>query len=309
MAAFTRRRFLTISAAASAATIAAGPLRAAPLYQWRGVALGADASITLAHPQAEAIIQRALQEVTRLEHIFSLHDPQSALVRLNTDAVLENPPFELLECLSLCRTVHTATGAMFDPTVQPLWALYAERHAAGRSPSGQSLAQTLTRTGWKRVSYDAAAIRLQPGMALSLNGVAQGFIADKVAGLLRSEGLRDILVNTGEFHAIGGHPQGGGWPVSLDDGREIHRDALSLHNAALASSSPHGITFDAAGQVSHILDPRSGLPAPARWRLITVTAPSAGLADALSTAFCLMERPQISATLARFPQAHLAHIG
>ncbi|HHX90118.1 MAG TPA: FAD:protein FMN transferase, partial [Paracoccus sp.] len=63
------------------------------------------------------------------------------------------------------------------------------------------------------------------------------------------------------------------------------------------------------GQVSHILNPLTGQPAPARWRLITVTAPRAALADALTTAFCLMDEAAITATLQNFPQARLAHLG
>jgi len=306
MTRFSRRRFLAIAAAAAATP---RPARAEPLYQWRGTALGADASITLAHPQAEGIVNRALLEIARLERIFSLHDPRSALVRLNAGARLDNPPFELLECLALCRAVHTATDGLFDPTIQPLWALYAEHHATGRAPSDDAVHATRRHTGWDGLRFDTTTATLRPGMALSLNGVAQGFIADRVADLLRAEGLNDILINTGEFHALGGQPQGGAWPVTLDDGQRLHRDAVMLENAALASSAPHGITFDQAGRVSHILDPRTGQPAPARWRLITVTAPRAALADALSTAFCLMDRRQIDTTLAAFPQARLAHAG
>jgi thiamine biosynthesis lipoprotein len=66
--------------------------------------------------------------------------------------------------------------------------------------------------------------------------------------------------------------------------------------------------FDATGRVGHILDPWTGLPAAPRWRLVSVTAPDAGLADALSTAFCLMPRADILRTLAAFPQARLQHL-
>lgn len=301
----TRRRFLAISAALAAA----GPARATPIHQWRGVALGADASITLAHDDAGAIIARALREIARLERIFSLHDSDSALVRLNAAGRLDNPPFELLECLGIAGAVHEATQGRFDPTIQPLWALYAEHHAAGRAPDMDSIAAVMGRIGWRHVHIDASAITMRTGMAISLNGIAQGFIADKVADLLRAEGLHDVLVNTGEFTALGGHPQGGAWSVSLNDGQRVIPDAVQLRDRALASSSPRAITFDAAGVVSHILDPRDGTPAPALWRLITVTAPRAALADALSTACCLMDQDAIAASLAAFADARLAYAG
>ncbi|GAA0302952.1 FAD:protein FMN transferase [Rhodovulum strictum] len=297
----TRRRLLTIAAAAAAC--AGLPARAAPLTRWHGVALGAPASIHLAHPQADRLIARALAEIARLEAIFSLHRPDSALVRLNHTGRLEAPPFELLECLSLCAAVHAASGGTFDPTVQPLWRLHAETRATGRAPSAAEIAATLPRIGWAGVQAGPQAITLaRPGMALTLNGVAQGLIADKVADLLAVEGLTDILVNTGEFRALGGQPQGGPWPVHLDDAAAT---PVPLRDRALASSGPLGTTFDAAGRAGHILDPRTGGPAPPRWRLVSVTAPRAGLADALSTAACLLDETGIAAMMAGFPQARL----
>jgi thiamine biosynthesis lipoprotein len=120
-------------------------------------------------------------------------------------------------------------------------------------------------------------------MEMTLNGIAQGYIADRVTRLLEEEGLRDILVDTGELRATGGMPGGGAWPVQLPGGRDT-----GLRDRALATSAPLGTAFDAAGRVGHILDPRSGYPAPAYGRSVTVTAPTAALADALSTALCLL---------------------
>ncbi len=306
MAIQTRRRFLTIAAAAvGVAAVPAGARpRSASLYQWRGVALGADASITLAHPRAEAIVARALAEIARLEAIFSLHRPDSALARLNAEGRLAAPPFELLECLSLCSALHQASGGAFDPTVQPLWALHAESHARGSAPGDNRIAALMPRIGWRHLRFDSAWIGFdRPGMAITLNGVAQGVIADRVADLLEAEGLADVLVNTGEFRALGGHPHGGAWPITLDDTAATN---VALRDRALASSGPLGTTFDTAGRAGHILDPRSGRPAPPRWRLVSVTAPRAGLADALSTAACLMDRPGVAQLMNGFPEARLA---
>ena len=152
------------------------------------------------------------------------------------------------------------------------------------------------------MAYDTEAVRLQPGMALTLNGVGQGFIADKVAELLRARGLSHVLIDSGELNALGPMPDGTGWPVTLASG-----GFLALQGGGLASSAALGTTFDAAGEVGHILNPRTGRPAPPRWKLVTVTAPSSGLADAMSTAACLMDSAaQIRAALP--PGAVLAHL-
>ncbi len=300
----SRRRFLAISAAAATAGAApGGPSRAAQLTRWQGIALGARVTITLAHPDAARILARARAEINRLEDIFSLYRPDSALVRLNRDGQLADPPFELLECLGQCAAVHAATGGAFDPTVQPLWRLYAQHR--GRPPQA-ALSRALSRTGWQHVAYDGAGIRLaRPGMALTLNGIAQGYVADRVAALLRAEGLTDILVDTGEMRALGGMPGGGGWPVSLQAGAERIPDAVALRERALASSAPLGMVLDDEGRVGHVLDPASGRPAPARWRLVSVLAPSAAIADGLSTAGCLMARDAFARAVARFAGAEI----
>ncbi|WP_149139888.1 FAD:protein FMN transferase [Gemmobacter caeruleus] len=297
-----RRRFLTLTACALGAGLPAGMARAGGgLHVAHGQALGARVTLRLRHPDAPAIADRALTEIARLEQIFSLYRRDSALMRLNADGQLAHPPFELLECLSLAGRVHEASGGLFDPTVQPLWAAYAETASRGATLSDAARAAALARTGWARVALSETRIGLAPGMALTLNGIAQGYIADRIAALLTAEGLDDLLIDTGELRALGGHPDGGDWPVTLAQG-----DKLMLRQRALASSAPLGTTFDAAGRLGHILNPRDGQTAPPRWRTVSVSAPGAGLADALSTALCLAaSAAEAQRICAAFPKARI----
>lgn len=295
----TRRRLIAISAVLATAPAIAHADVASRF--WTGQALGARASIRIAHPDAEAVIARVMAEIDRLENILSLYRPDSALSRLNRDGRLDAPPFELLECLSLAGTVHRASGGRFDPTVQPLWALWAGSAAKGRRPDTKAVEQTRANTGWGKVELEAAAVTLGPGMALTLNGIGQGYVADRVAVLLEAQGLTDILIDTGELRALGGRPGGGEWPVRLETG-----ERLALRQRALATSAPLGTTFDQAGRDGHILDPATGMPTPANWRSVSVSAPSAAIADALATAACLMpDEGSILAMIGRFEGAHL----
>jgi len=290
----SRRRFIAISAVFTA--LSSMPGAAAPARHWTGQALGARASILIDHPQAEAITEICLAEIDRLENILSLYRADSAISRLNRDAILEAPPFELLDCLAIAGAVHRATGGLFDPTVQPLWALWAEASAANRQPQSHEIALALRQVGWDGVALKPDRITLRPGMALTLNGIGQGYVADRIAALLEVEGLEDILIDTGEIRAMGGQPDGTPWPVGLSSGGSI-----SLRSRALATSAPLGTTLDAEGRVGHILDPRSGRPAGSIWREISVSAPRAALADALSTAACLaQDREAIDAMIAEF---------
>lgn len=271
----TRRRFLAITAAL-APTMAMA--YRADLHVETGIALGAQVTLRLQHPDAPALAAQAMAEIRRLEGIFSLYLPQSALSRLNSDGALADPPFEMLECLTLAGAVHRASAGLFDPTVQPLWRAEAEALKRALPLTEAERAALAARIGWQKVGVAPKAITLQPGMALTLNGIAQGFIADRVAALLAKQGLTRALIDTGEMVAL---PEGQ-WPVQLPDSSN-----LPLQGRALATSAPLGMTFGGDGQTSHILNPMTSRPVQSRWQAISVSAPSAALADALSTALCL----------------------
>lgn len=276
----TRRRFIAISAvAASLPTM----LAAQPARHWAGQALGARASILIEHPDAGAITARCLAEIDRLENILSLYRADSALSRLNLQGRLDAPPFELLDCLAQAQAVHRASGGRFDVTLQPLWALWAKAATQHRRPTIHERRTALSLCGMDRVEISPERISIPPGMAITLNGIGQGYVADRIAVLLKAEGLTKILIDTGEHRALGARPDGSGWPIRVP-GRD---GTIPLAARALATSAPRGTCFDAAGRDGHILDPRTGAPAVAALTSITVSAPHAALADALATAACL----------------------
>ena len=290
----TRRRFIAISAAlAPSMALAQKP----DLHVETGIALGAKVTLRLEHPDAPRLAALAMAEIRRLEQVFSLYLPDSALVRLNRDGQLAEPPFELLECLAIAGAVHTASAGRFDPTIQPLWQAEAAARQTGVPLSDADRASAAALIGWPSVRLEPQAITLWPGMGLTLNGIAQGYIADRVAALLASHGLTRALIDTGEMVAL----PDGDWPVQMQAG-----GTLALRNRALATSAPLGMTFGGDGVSSHILDPQSGRPVLSPWRVVSVSAASAAVADALSTAACLSkDRATITAMCQSFPSARL----
>ncbi len=277
----SRRRFLAISACAMLPAASPPPER----LVWRGVALGADASITLEGPRArtEPALAGALAAIEEAAAQFSLHDPASAISRLNRAGRLDAPSGAMTSLLETCRVVHRATDGLFDPTVQPVW----QALATGGDPA------TARRTvGFGRVRLGADAILLGAGQALTLNGIAQGFATDRVADALRASGLKDVLVDMGEFRGAGRV-----WRLGIADAAGEMIGDLRLRDGAVATSSPRA-TEIGQGQ-PHILDPQ-GRRGPA-WRTVTVEAATAVLADALSTAFALSTVGEIERVAQRLP--------
>ncbi|MFO1025134.1 MAG: FAD:protein FMN transferase [Acetobacteraceae bacterium] len=307
-----RRRFIAIAAAASGMPLLAARHPASALTPslriWSGVALGADATLQINHPdatEADRLIEQSLAEVERLEAIFSLYRPASALARLNRDGVLDDPPPDLLRLLSESQRFSDLTGGAFDVTVQPLWDVYAAHFArAGADPSGPpqaAIAAALRRIGHQRIVLDPARIAFaEPAMAVTLNGIAQGYVTDRVVALLRRAGIAHALVDMGETCAIGSHPDGAPWSVGIEDpfspGSAAER--ISLRNHAVATSGGYGTRFDATGRFNHIFDPASGATSW-RYKAVSVIARDATTADALSTAMTLLPLAQCEALVQR----------
>ncbi|PIO97220.1 FAD:protein FMN transferase [Pleomorphomonas carboxyditropha] len=296
-----RRRFIRIGAALAATAFVPAALAAAPVRRWSGSALGAHASIELVGADArlaDATFVAVEQEIIRLEALFSLYRADSALSRLNAAGRLDAPEADVLRLLALARGVHNETGGLFDPTVQPLFAAYAAHFAGGRTDAlpAAVLADRLALVGFDRVAFDEDAVRFaRPGMAMTLNGVAQGYITDRVADLLKARGFANVLLDIGEIQALGGGRDGDGWKVGLAAGP--NSDALAatlrLKDRAVATSMMDGTVLDTAGRIGHILHPRKGA-VPSAFSAVSILAPEAALADALSTAAVLMTPDELS---------------
>lgn len=298
-----RRRFITLMAAfAELPLLPATGFAAFSPVTWHGQALGAPATLVLNHEnraEGEALLRRVVAEVARLEGIFSLFRDGSSLGELNRTGALVAPPGELVELLEMCRTFHTLGEGRFDPTIQPLWLLHARHFAAeGADPAGpsqQQIEKALKLTGFDRVHFDKNRISLgQHGMALTLNGIAQGYITDRIVALLHDAGVTSSLVDMGENRAIGANSEGRPWRIGLAQSEDSVRPdmVLDIVDRAVATSAGAGFHFDGAGRFSHILDPRTGLTAR-RYARVSVVADNAATADALSTAFSLMDSQEI----------------
>ncbi len=316
----TRRRFVSVLAAAAATPLVsargiAGPMRT---FNWEGIALGAHARLSLQHPDegaAKAAITTCLEEVARLEAIFSLYRTDSALTRLNACGRLDAAPADLRLLLEEALMLAEHSGGAFDPTVQPLWVLFAQHFsqpgADPRGPPRRAIDQAAACVGWRKVEIDGAAIRLcEPGMAITLNGIAQGYITDRIGDLLRARGFCHVLVDMGEQLALGPKWNGEAWRVGIANPTEPGKALFELPvtSGAIATSGGYGYHFDREGQFAHILDPRTGDPAR-QWASVTVITDRAATADGLSTALSILPAEHVRTVVPRGVHAYLIPIG
>lgn len=313
-----RRRVLKLLAAASLGAFCSGTAAAARCsVQWQGIVLGAPASIKLFNSDrgcCEEALRAVLSEIEALESVFSLFRQESALSRLNHFGGLDDAPDALLQVLARCDALHEASNGAFDPTVQPLWALYAAHfsspYATPDGPTKARIDAALQHVGFRRLVREGRFIQCR-GTQLTLNGIAQGYVTDRARDILAAHGMPHALINLGEFRALGTRPDGTAWRLAISHPEIPWRTLAEVRlpaGAALATSASIGTAFDIAGHHHHLFDPRTGCSVQG-WRSVTVQAGDATLADGLSTALAVAPPADAERILAHYPETGALLLG
>ncbi|MCH9656003.1 MAG: FAD:protein FMN transferase [Planctomycetes bacterium] len=236
----------------------------------------------------------ALDLLHNLEQLMTVYRSDSAMSLVNAQAA-ERPvtvDSQLFDILDLARQICLETEGGFDPSAGPLIALWRECRQQGRIPSQQEIDVCLTLTGIEQFQFDPEAKTIQyrtPENELNLGGIGKGYALD-VAGEFLTEQELESWLFYGGFSSIlakGTHNQLPGWPVGIKNPLFTSQrlGTILLQNNALSSSGSSVQHFRHQGKrYGHILDPRTGWPV-AELLSVTVIAPTAALADALSTAF------------------------
>lgn len=285
----SRRKFL-IAASAAGFSGGLGTLIAtgnpSPTYVWRGAALGGEASVAL-YDADEAHAQEALSavasEIDRLENIFSLHREASEISRLNADGKLDSASRDLFEVLTAARNWRQKTEGAFNPLVQPMWQAAA---------AGAEITQPLLDAA-KGEIFLSDSIRLPQGGRVTLNGIAQGRIADRVTEILASRGFDNVVIDAGELRLPGTERRAVGIAPL--------KSVISVCGVAIATSEPKSLVFEPKTFRHHLIDPRTGA-SPRHWESISVLAPTAEMADALSTAFAILPTDAVADLVGRFEE-------
>lgn len=255
--------------------------------------------------------EAALDCIDELEDQLSVYRDHSEVSGLNATAVagavkVESRLFDLLE---FAAHITQQTQGAFDIATGALikaWGFY-KREGRVPTPAERSAAMAKTGTRFLAFDRDQRTVRyLRPGLEINLGGIGKGYALDRAAELLAQDWrVESALLHggTSSVRAIGTPPgQERGWPIAIkhpwDEQRRL--GTIYLNGMALGTSAATFQHFEYNGRkLGHLLDPRIGWPAEGVEQ-ISVVAPSAAEADALSTAFFVLG---VEPT-ARFCQTH-----
>jgi thiamine biosynthesis lipoprotein len=265
-------------------------------------------------PAAVDLACRALDLIDALEAQLTVYRDDSEVSRLNETAHIEPVVVErgLFGLLELAVSISNETGGAYDVTSGALSLAWGFVKGPKRVPDVQALADARACTGWQhlRLDPDHRAVAFdREGVVINLGSIGKGFAIDRAVDVIRSHWWpTSALVHGGQssLYALGSPPGqlGGPWEIAVRNPFEPDTPlgTLRLRNRGLGTSGAAFQQFVADGRVyGHLIDPRTGEPAlgPAS---VTVLAPTAALADALSTAFYLMGPKAAADYIARRPE-------
>ena len=235
--------------------------------------------------QGEEAIDAAFAAIERVESVMSLYRSDSQLCRLNRSGTLSRPDPELLDVLQLAAEISRRSDGAFDISVQPLWELHARHARLGSQPSPQEIKAACQYVNWQAVHIEEEGIWLEGGAQITLNGIAQGHAADAACRALRAHGIRHAILDAGEICPLGKHVERDHWQVGIKHPRQPGGllGLAQLDGRCMATSGDYETTFTGDHSSHHLFDPRTGRSALA-CASVSVMAPAAAQADALSTA-------------------------
>ena len=245
----------------------------------------------------DTAIEKAFDEIARVEKVFSVYIPESEVSRINSLRPGEKLRLtgETFALIKKAVEYNKITDGAFDITVKPLVDLWRRAKKDKRLPGDDEIRDALAVTGSDKIILDDSAKTISfaaEGMALDLGGIAKGYATDRAIAVLKANGVRNAIVNSGgDMYCLGRRSKDMMWKVGVKHPRDENKllFEMRLEDKAVDTSGDYEKYFLLGGKrYSHIIDPRTGYPVGDNAVSATVVADDSAAADIFATALCVL---------------------
>jgi len=296
----TRRNFMKIVAVAGAGVVSwqlglFGSTRSVYAARRSQPIMGTVLNLTVYSPdrdQAEEALTKTIVVMQELERKLSRHMADSELARLNRGGFLDQPGSDFLQVFDLSQDLSRRTAGAFDVTMLPLLLLHEEIRGNNDHPDSERLTAARRLVGYDQLIRTETGVRFaRPGMGVTFDGIAKGYIVDRGSETLKSLGFPNVYVEAGGDLMVSGlKDKNEPWRIGIRPPRPVEAKkvvALAVSNRAVATSGDYLQSFTPDLRHHHIIDPHRGF-SPPELASSTVTAPTVALADGLATALMVL---------------------
>jgi len=273
------------------------------------IGMGTIVSITALNPSknlAEEAIASAYKEIARLTKVMNRFDANTPIAQLNQEGFLKDIPPELSHVLKQSFFYHRIRNGLFDITVKPLLDLFSDTVNGQKKalPDERKISKTLNLVDANLISFHGSTVDFRrDGMGITLDGIAKGYIVDKAAEALIRHGIKHALINAGgDIRTIGDKGDNRPWTIAIEDPlkKKNYPDMVPITDRSIATSGNYEVFFDKEKILHHIINPETGL-SPLVNASVSVQAPTAMQADALSTTLFILDPSRGTKLINSFP--------
>lgn len=236
----------------------------------------------------------------KIDSSLSLYKPYSLINQFNNSDSGISVDNHLMNVLVASFATYKATQGLFDITVEPLvqaWGFGAIKNT--EMPDSIAIQQILTCVGTNKLSLNKTFLSKQkPCVKIDMNGIAQGYSVDVLAGFLEQHGIENYIVELGgELRIKGRKPNNEKMKIGIESPGDDEMDAelmqqvIELDSGAITTSGNYRKYYESGGKkISHLIDPRTGYSIQNEMISVSVYAQDAITADAFDNALMVMGR-------------------
>ena len=268
-------------------------------------------SVTAYGNNAKSAIEKAMDEIKRIDNSLSAFNEKSEIYKINT-AKKDTPVKVSDECFMLLKRailISQETHGAFDITIKPIVDLWGFGTDKQQVPDRDKLSKTLELVDYKNILLDSenkTVTKRFDDVKIDLGGIAKGYAGDVAAKVLHNEGVENAYLDLGgNVVTIGKMPQGifgaiksgsfrRAFTIGVQNpekprGEIFHKITANDEKCAVVTSGGYERFFYENGKkYHHILDTKTGSQPKNKVLSVTVVSKSSETADALSTAYFVL---------------------
>jgi len=254
----------------------------------RDLILNTEVFITVYRRADLKAAEKAMELCREYELIFSRTDPDSELSRLNRREI-SKVTTPLAEVIQLGLKYSQLSGGAFDITMGAVTDLWDFTSTTPSPPSPEDLKAAIPSVGWETISVSGNNIEFEnPGTRIDLGAIAKGYIADRMADELRTEGVSSAIISLGgNLCFVGSKPDGSDYQAGIQyphEARNVTIGGLPIQDGSVVTSGLYERCFQQGDTLyHHILNPKTGYPIQNELVAVSIVGPSSVDCDALST--------------------------
>ncbi|MGB9677473.1 MAG: FAD:protein FMN transferase [Candidatus Ratteibacteria bacterium] len=235
---------------------------------------------------ADNILENSFNLVKKLEDRLSIFKKESEISKLNKYKKYRVSP-ELAELIKKSIYISKITEGAFDITCKKIIDLYKKKSQQNTLPTIEEINKVLKETGWEKIKINGNEIYLSGEAEIDLGGIAKGFIVDKVAEFLKSNGIKNGIINAGgDIYCWGVNQENKNWRIGIEN--PFKEDEIigyfEITDSGIATSGNYKRYIKIKEKkIGHIINPKTGMPVKNTSVSVTIIGPDCATADGLAT--------------------------